>query len=109
MSSKNPLRTSLEDESRGDGGRDFAGDVLDMLKAAGASDLAILETLEGVATDLFARMDDGKRPGFLEVSFDPTPGADNTIRLIVHEDRLWDDIADTTYKRLVAGGHVRSP
>ena len=48
-------------------------------------------------------MDDGELPGFLEVSFDPTPGADNTIRLTVHEARLWDDIAAAAYKRLFAG------
>ena len=102
MSSNNASSGSFEDEIGRGGGRDLAGDVLDMLRATGASDEAILEALDGVAADIFARMDDGQLPGFLETSFDPTPGADNTIRLTVHEARLWDDIAAAAEKLLLS-------
>lgn len=97
--------TLLKDEVRRSGHGNPTGLVLDMLRSSGASDEAILKVLDRVAADLPSGMFDGEFLGFIEVSFDATPGAVNAIRATIDDDGLRNMIAAAAHKRLAALGH----
>ena len=97
---------SFEDEIGWSRGVDLAGGVLNVLQATGASCEAILEALDDALADLFASMDNGELPGFLETSFDSTSGADDSIRLIIHKHLFWENLTAAAHERLFISGHA---
>ncbi len=76
--------------------------VFNMLKATGASDLAILKALD----EAMVKMACGPFDRYLDISLPTTGGADDAIRATVHEDRLWADIAAAALERLGHSGFL---
>ena len=72
-----------------------------MLQATGASDLAILEALELAAAEIETRGFDR----YVEISFEPTPGTDDTARATFDAELFWNDLAAAANERLLGLVH----